>query len=72
MDVSDYLREPAGASVAAALITTVYIYCKSKMNNETVPPTSAYIKPAILNAIMVYFIISSGANTKQRISTDPF
>ena len=72
MDVGDYLKEPTGAAVAAALITAVYIYAKAKMNNEQIPPTSAYTKPAILNAIMVYFIVSSGTGSKERISLDPF
>ena len=72
MDVGDYLREPAGAAVAAALITATYIYSKAKMNNEPIPQTSAYTKPAILNAIMVYFIVSSGIAAKERISSEPF
>ena len=72
MDVGDYLREPTGAAVAAALITAAYIYAKAKMNNEPTPPTSSYTKPAILNAIMVYFIVSGGIGAKERISSDPF
>ena len=72
MDVGDYLREPTGAAVAAALITAAYIYAKAKMNNEPIPQPSAYTKPAILNAIMVYFIVSSGLSAKEHISSDPF
>jgi hypothetical protein len=72
MDVSDYLRDPVGAAIAAATITALYIYSKAKMNNEPVPEMNVYTKPAILNGIMVYFIVASGIGGKERISTDPF
>jgi hypothetical protein len=72
MDVSDYLRDPVGAAVIAGGITAGYIHLKAKMNNEGKLPTAAYTKPAILNAIMVYFIVSSGVGTKEKISVEPF
>jgi hypothetical protein len=30
------------------------------------------MKPAALNAILVYFIVSSGLGAKETISTEPF
>jgi hypothetical protein len=72
MDVSDYLKDPIGAAIIAGGITAGYIHLKAKMNNEGKLPTSTYIKPSILNAIMVYFIVSSGIGTKEKISIDPF
>jgi len=42
------------------------------MNNEGTLPTSSYTKPAILNALMVYFIISGGLGAKEKISLEPF
>ena len=67
-----YHPDPVGAAIAAAVITAAYIYTKAKMNNEPVPEMNVYTKPAILNGIMVYFIVSSGIGGKERISIDPF
>lgn len=72
MDASEYLRDPVGAAIIGAAITAGYIHLKAKMNNEGTLPTSSYTKPAILNGIMVYFIVSSGVGTKEKISLDPF
>lgn len=72
MDVSDSLRDPVGAALAAAAITAGYIHLKAKMNNEGKLPTSTYTKPAILNAIMVYFIVSCGIGSRETISSEPF
>ena len=72
MDVSEYLRNPNSAAVIAAAITIGYIHLRAKLNNEPVPQSSTYIKPAILNGIMVYFIISGGIGERETISTDPF
>jgi len=43
-----------------------------KINNEPALPLNAYTKPAVLNAIMVYFIVSNGIGTKEQISIEPF
>ena len=72
MDVSDYLREPFGASVFAGLVTAAYIHVKAKMNNEGKLQTSQYVKPAFLVALLVYFIVSNGAGTREKISAEPF
>jgi hypothetical protein len=72
MDVSEQLRDPLGAGIAAAVITSSYLYLKMKMNNEPPLPLNAYTKPALLNAIMVYFIVSHGVGVKETISVDPF
>jgi len=68
----DNLRNPVYASLAAAVITYGYMYGKDAMN--AVPPqdNSVYIKPAILNAIMVYFIVHMGTTTREPISSEPF
>ena len=70
--LSEQLRDPIGAAVIAAGITSGYLYLKMKMNNEPALPLNAYTKPAILNAIMVYFIVSNGIGTKEQISIEPF
>ena len=70
--LSEQLRDPLGAAVIAAGITAGYLYLKMKMNNESPLPLNAYTKPAILNAIMVYFIVSNGIGTKEQISVEPF
>jgi len=72
MDISEYIREPTGAAVFAAAATAAYIYIKAKMNNEKTPKTSDYIKPAILVALLVFFIVSNGAGKRETISTEPF
>ena len=72
MDLAETLKDPFGAGIVAACITIAYIHGKSRMNDEGPLETSAYTKPAILNAIMVYFIISGGLATKKKISTDPY
>ncbi len=72
MDISEYLKEPVGAALFAAAITAAYVFVKAKMNNEGQPTTSAYAKPATLVAILVYFIVSSGAGAREKISVEPF
>ena len=72
MDLSETLRTPHGAAIAAALMTSAYIYVKHRMNNEPKPELHAYTKAAALNAIMVYFIVSNGIAVKEPISTEAF
>ena len=72
MDISDSLRDPLGAALFAAAVTAGYIHIKARMNNEVKLQTSQYFKPAILNAIMVYVIVSTGVGGKEKISTEPF
>ena len=68
----DQLRDPLIAALIAAAATAFYIYFKAKLNNESMPSNSVYTKPAILNAILVYFIVSNGSGTKPRILTEPY
>lgn len=72
MDLSESLRDPFGAAVIGGCITAAYIHFKAKMNNEGKLELSSYTKPSILNAIMVYFIVSGGIGAKESISTDPY
>ena len=72
MDISDTLRDPLGAAAVAGLITAGYIHVKAKMNNEGKLELNKYTKPALLNAIMVYFIVAGGVGKRETISTEPF
>jgi len=72
MDLSEQLRTPSGAAMAAAVMTSGYIYLKHRMNNEPKPELHAYTKPAALNALMVFFIVSNGSAVKEAISTEAF
>jgi hypothetical protein len=70
--MEEYLRDPLWAGLFAAAVTAAYIHAKAHMNNEGVLPTSAYAKPAALNFLLVYAIISQGVATRETISTEPF
>ena len=72
MDISEYIKEPLGAAAFAALVTAGYIHVKAKMNNEGTLQTSQYVKPAFLVAILVYFIVSNGTASREKISAEPF
>jgi len=71
-ELSEYLRDPFSAAMFAAVVTAVYIHIKAKLNNEGQLQLHAYTKPAVLNAILVYFIVSNGLALKEPISTEPF
>jgi hypothetical protein len=70
--MDEYFRDPMSSASIAALITALYIHGKARLNDEGALTTSAYVKPAILNAILVYFIVSNGIGKRETISTDPF
>ena len=72
MELSEALRDPMSAAVIGGLITAGYIHVKAKMNNEGVLQTHQYTKPAVLVALLVYFIVSQGVDAKESISTEPF
>ena len=72
MDLSDYLREPMSAALIAGCITAGYIHVKAQLNNEGKLELNKYAKPAVLNAILVFFIVSQGLGKKEVISSDPF
>lgn len=72
MELSGYLREPMSAALIAGLITVTYIHLKAYLNNEGKLELNKYTKPAVLNAILVFFIVSGGIGKKETISSDPF
>jgi|TARA_B110000259_G_scaffold173820_1_gene207452 hypothetical protein len=72
MELSDYLRDPVYAAIIAGGITAAYIHLKAHLNNEGKLELNKYTKPAALNAILVFFIVSGGVGQKETISTDPF
>jgi len=71
MELSDHLRDPVSAALIAAGITATYIHLKAYLNNEGKLELNKYTKPAVLNAILVFFIISGGLGKKEAISTEP-
>jgi hypothetical protein len=72
MDLSTYLRDPMSAALVAAGLTAGYIHLKAHLNNEGTLELNKYTKPAVLNAILVFFIVSGGIGRKETISTEPF
>jgi hypothetical protein len=69
--MDDWFREPMKAAVLAAGAVIAYVYVKSTMNKEKVA-NSAYFKPALLVAVLVYIIVSRGTGTRETISTEPY
>ena len=72
MELSDYLRDPMSAALIAGGITAAYIHLKAQLNNEGKLELNKYAKPAVLNAILVFFIVSQGMGKKEVISNEPF
>jgi len=72
MELSDYLRDPMSAALIAAGITAAYIHLKAQLNNEGKLELNKYTKPAVLNAILVYFVVANGLAQREAISTEPF
>ena len=72
MELSDYLRDPVSAALIAGAITAGYIHAKAQLNNEGKLELNKYTKPAVLNAILVFFIVSNGLGQKEAISTEHF
>jgi hypothetical protein len=72
MELSDYLRDPINAALIAAALTAGYIHLKAQLNNEGKLELNKYAKPAALNAILVYFIVSNGIGQREAISNEPF
>lgn len=72
MEVSDYFKDPVYAGMIAGAITALYMYGKNRLNKEPELVMKDYLKPALLNALMVYFIVSYGIGGKEKISTEPF
>jgi|TARA_Y100000389_G_scaffold104474_2_gene101344 hypothetical protein len=72
MELSDYLRDPVSAALIAAGLTATYIHLKAHLNNEGKLELNKYTKPAVLNAILVFAIVSGGIGQKESISSEPF
>ena len=72
MELSDYLRDPVSAALVAAGLTAAYIHLKAYLNKEGKLELNKYTKPAVLNAILVFFIVSGGIGKKEAISSEPF
>jgi len=72
MELSEYLRDPVYAGLIAGMITAGYIHAKAYLNNEGKLEINQYAKPAVLVAILVYFIVVNGIGQKEIISDDPF
>ena len=72
MELSEYLRDPVYAGLIAGMITAGYIHAKAYLNNEGKLEINQYTKPAVLVAILVYFIVVNGIGQKAIISDDPF
>ena len=70
--MEQYCRDPASAAVIAAVATIGYIYIKAKMNNEGKLKNSEFAKPAILVALLVYFIVGQGQGSHEAMSQEPF
>ena len=71
-DLSEYLRDPVSAALIAGAITAGYIHVKAQLNNEGKLELNKYTKPAVLNAILVYFIVANGLGQTETISSEPF
>jgi hypothetical protein len=71
-DLSEYLRDPVSAALIAGAITAGYIHVKAQLNNEGKLELNKYTKPAVLNAILVFFIVSNGLGQRETISSEPF
>jgi hypothetical protein len=69
--MEQYFREPFSAAVIAMGAVVVYVYVKSKMNNEKIK-NSEYFKPAFLVALLVYFIVSQGQGSHEARLSEPY
>ena len=71
-DLSEYLRDPVSAALIAGAITAGYIHVKAQLNHEGKLEWNKDTKPAVLNAILVYFIVANGLGQRETISSEPF
>lgn len=72
MDISDSLKDPMSAGIFAGCVTAAYIHIKARMNNEGKLKPADYCKPAILVAMLVYFIVQTGLGSRETILTEPY
>lgn len=67
-----YLRQPVSAAAIAAAVTVIYLMGKNKLNGKASAPNSEYAKPAVLVAILVYFIVTQGSGHRESVSLEPY
>jgi len=70
--MDQYLRQPISAAAIAAAVTVIYLMGKNKLNGKANAPNSEYAKPAVLVAILVYFIVAQGSGHRESVSLEPF
>jgi hypothetical protein len=64
-----YMKNPLSAAAFAAFITMLFVYF-TKGSKEV--SNSAYTKPALFVAVLVYFIVYTGNGKYETISKEPF
>ena len=70
--ISDSLKNPLIAALVGAVITMAYIQLVARLNREAPPRNADMLKPAILNAILVGFIVYMGISQREEIYENPF
>jgi len=70
--ISDSLKNPLIAALVGGIITMAYIQLVARLNREAPPRNAEMIKPAILNAILVGFIVYMGISQREQIYETPF
>ena len=70
--ISDSLKNPMIAALVGAVITMAYIQLVARLNREAPPRNADMLKPAILNAILVGFIVYMGISQREEIYENPF
>jgi len=70
--ISDSLKNPLIAALVGAVITMAYIQLVARLNREAPPRNADMVKHAILNAILVGFIVYMGISQREEIYETPF
>jgi len=70
--ISDSLKNPLIAALVGGIITMAYIQLTARLNREAPPRNADMIKPAILNSILVGFIVYMGISQREEIYETPF
>jgi hypothetical protein len=68
-----WCRDPMTAAAIGAGVTIAYVHVKNGVNGGGKKmPNSAYFKPALLVAILVYLIVNHGHAHTESLSKEPF
>jgi hypothetical protein len=70
--MDQYLRQPITAALIAGAVTVTYLMGKNKLNAKVNVQNSEYAKPAVLVAILVYFIVAQGSGHRESVSLEPY